>query len=377
MSRGRVLHLSSVHEAGDTRIFVKECQSLVQAGFEVTLLAIGAVPPETGGVTVRTFPRRSRFARWFVTLPAIGWAAVRIRADIYHLHDPELLPLGIILRLFGRRVVYDIHEDVPRQILDKPWLARPIRPLVSWLTGLMEGAAARWLSGFVAATDSIARRFPASRRTVVHNFPRLDELEGIAATDFAKRPYEVLYIGAVSQARGAIEVVEGFRALPASLEATLVIAGPFAPPALEQRLAAASAGRPVRLLGRQTRAQVCTLLSRARVGLVTLLPTRSYLDSLPVKLFEYMASGVPVIASDFPGWRAIVESAQCGLLVDPADATAVAEAMTWLLTHPAESEAMGRRGAAAVQAQFQWATQAVRLIDFYRRLLNGATLAGE
>ncbi len=377
MSRRRILHLTSVHEAGDTRIFVKECCSLAEAGFDVGLIGTGTPSPENGGVRVTALPRRSRLGRWLLTNPAIALAALRRRADLYHLHDPELLPLGLLLRLLGRRVVYDAHEDVPRQIMDKTWLPVWIRPIVAGLAGLVERVAGWALSGFVAATPTIGARFPQRRMVVVRNYPRLDELEGIAAAPFASRPREVLYIGAVSRTRGAVEVVEGFRRVPAELQAELIVAGPCAPPELARELIERAGQSPVRLLGRRTRSEVRGLLARARVGMVTLQPTRSYLESLPVKLFEYMASGIPVVASDFAAWREIIDEPRCGLLVDPTDAAAVGDAMTWLLGHPQESEEMGRRGAAAVRARYHWNTQAAVLVDFYRRLLGGVASPGD
>jgi glycosyltransferase involved in cell wall biosynthesis len=233
------------------------------------------------------------------------------------------------------------------------------------------------LSGFVAATPTIGARFPQHRMVVVRNYPRLDELEGIAAVPFASRAREVLYIGAVSQTRGAFEIVEGFRQVPRALDAELIVAGPCVPAELARKLEERAGHSPVRVLGRRTRSEVRGLLSRARVGMVTLLPTRSYLESLPVKLFEYMASGIPVVASDFPAWREIVDESNCGILVDPTDSTAVGMAMTWLLSHPEESEQMGRRGAAAVRSRYHWNTQAAVLVDFYRRLLVGVASRGD
>ncbi len=373
----RVLHLTSVHEAGDTRIFVKECRSLAEAGFQVSLIGIGALPPGDGGVSVTTVRRRGRLGRWLITIPAIAVTALRRGADLYHLHDPELLPLGLLLRLLGRRVVYDAHEDVPRQIMDKGWLPVWLRPLVGFMAEGMERVAGWALSGIVAATPTIGARFSGNRMVVVRNYPRVDELEAMATVPFANRAREVLYIGAVTRTRGAFEIVEGFRQVPRALDAELVVAGPCAPAEMARELEERAGQSPVRILGRRTRAEVRELLRRARVGMVTLLPTRSYLESLPVKLFEYMAAGIPVVVSDFPAWREIVDESRCGILVDPTDAAAVGTAMTWLLSHPEESEQMGRRGAAAVRSRYHWSAEAAVLVEFYRRLLGGVASGGD
>jgi glycosyltransferase involved in cell wall biosynthesis len=122
------------------------------------------------------------------------------------------------------------------------------------------------------------------------------------------------------------------------------------------------------LPGRGGRDAVNALLSHARAGLVVLHPTPNYLDSYPVKLFEYMSAGLPVIASDFPLWRRIIEDSCCGLLVDPRDPSAIARAMTWLLEHPDEAENMGQSGLRAVLSKYNWADQSRRLLAMYARL---------
>jgi hypothetical protein len=107
-----------------------------------------------------------------------------------------------------------------------------------------------------------------------------------------------------------------------------------------------------------------------RVGLVILHPNINYVQSQPVKLFEYMAAGLPVIASDFPLWREIIDGAKCGLLVDPFDVKGIAEAITWLLEHPHEAELMGKRGQEAVYQKFNWNTEADKLIACYNELIS-------
>jgi len=127
----------------------------------------------------------------------------------------------------------------------------------------------------------------------------------------------------------------------------------------------------VEFLGWQSREQVAALLGRVRAGLVLLHPTLNYYDALPVKLFEYMSAGVPVIASDFPLWRKIVERAGCGLVADPLDPHAIASAIEWLLTHPDEAEAMGKRGQEAVHKLYNWEIESKKLRVFYEKILTG------
>jgi glycosyltransferase involved in cell wall biosynthesis len=295
--------------------------------------------------------------------------ATREKADLYHFHDPELIPVGLLLRLLGKRVVYDVHEDLPRQILSKYWIPRILRGVVAKAAALAEWVAAKAMSGIVAATPAIARRFPPHKTVAVQNFPLLSEFALGEGTPYRERPMWVAYVGGITAIRGAVEMVRAMEHLPEDLGARLVLAGTFSPPELVAEVRKLPGWSYVDFLGWQGRDGISRLLRRARVGLVVLHPVTNYLDSYPVKLFEYMAAGIPVVASDFPLWREIVEGEQCGLTVDPLDPKAIAEAVRWLLEHPEEAEEMGKRGRKAVLAKYNWEREAEKLLDLYRRLL--------
>ncbi|MGQ9498496.1 MAG: glycosyltransferase, partial [Desulfotomaculales bacterium] len=164
------------------------------------------------------------------------------------------------------------------------------------------------------------------------------------------------------------EMVTAMTLLPEALGVRLVLAGKFVPPFLEDEVRQLPGWERVDFRGWQDRAAVARLLGEARAGLVVLYPEPNYVEAQPNKLFEYMSAGLPVIASDFPLWRDIVEEAGCGLLVDPLDPAAIAQAIQWILEHPKEAEAMGRRGQKAVFDRYNWDTEAAKLLAFYRRL---------
>ena len=370
-ARPRAVHLTSVHRPFDSRIFHKECRTLLAAGFDVALVAAHDRDEMVDGVHVVPIPKVGRrLARFWRS----GWDVLRrateLDGDVYHFHDPELIPVGLVLRLRGKRVIYDVHEDLPRDVLDKAWIPAWLRRVVAAAAGGVEAVAVRCLDAVVWANPEVPRRFPSRSTVRVRNLPVVGELSQEGARPYRSRPYEAVYVGGLTASRGAREMVEAMADLPPGRDAALVLAGEFEPPELAARLADLAGWEHVSAVGWQDRAGVARVLSRARVGLVTLHPTPAYPWAYPVKLFEYMAAGLPVVASDFPVWRRVVEGAGCGLLVDPMDPAAIAKAIDWIFAHPDEAEAMGRRGKEAVLTHYNWEAEGRILVALYRRLLG-------
>ena len=363
--RARVAHLTSVHPPFDRRICV-QCEALAAAGWPVSLIAQEgpfAVPDVTH---VPLPPAPSRLSRLFVSSWQVFRRALNSGARICHFHDPELLPVGMLLRLFGRKVIYDVHEDMPLQILNKTWLPKWARWPISRATGAVEWLATRvFFSAVVAATPPIARRFQPRDTVTVQNFPKIEPAaEGPA---LAERADCAVYIGVIEPNRGAAEMVRAI-GLSRRPETRLILGGKFSGETVEEECRALAGWARTDFRGWMDREQVSSALAEAKVGLVTLAPIPNYLESYPTKLFEYMAAGVPVVASDFPLWRQIVERAGCGLLVDPQNPEAIAEAIDWLLDHPDEAAQMGAAGKVAARDTYNWQSEAEKLVALYERL---------
>jgi glycosyltransferase involved in cell wall biosynthesis len=365
-----MIHVLTVgHKRFDTRIWVKEIASLKAAGIPVRyIVADGAGDETVDGVEIRDFgpiPERSGFKRRMGKMYAVVRNCGLKSGDVVHFHDGAFLPFAFLLWLRGCRVIYDVHEDYPRQVLNSRF-AMPIKRVWSWILLLLESLAGKLFHGFVAATPTIAARFPAHKTVTVQNFPLMEELQVSDPKPLDGRPLHAVYVGGLSVVRGVRQMLNAIELAAQRIRSIkLVLGGDYSPSALRDELIVMPGWSYTEEMGWLERGAIAKVLSDARVGLVLLHPTKNYPDAYPVKLFEYMSAGIPVIASDFPLWRQIVEGSGCGLLVDPLNPEAIADAMCWLIEHPKEAEEMGRRGREAVERKFNWGIEEAKLLSFY------------
>lgn len=361
----KIAHLTSAHPRSDMRIFAKQCRTLAAHGYDVTLVvADGRGDEVREGVAIADVGHLpGRIRRMLSTTRRVHDMAVALDADVYQLHDPELLPVGLALKRRGKKVIFDSHEDVARQLLGKPYLGAVSARLASFAFSLLERHACARFDGLIAATpfirDHLLKVNPAT--VDVNNFPLADEL--LSTTPPSQKQAEVCYVGGIGAIRGIRELVRAAQLLRSP--ARINLAGAFSEPALAAEVRTDPGWRRVNDLGVLDRAGVRAMMARSVAGLVTFQRLPNHLDAHPTKMFEYMSAGIPVIASDFPLWRDIIEGSGCGICVDPADPAAIAAAIDHLVSHPAIAAAMGARGRRAVLEKYNWAVQADKLTQFY------------
>ncbi len=362
----KICQFSSAHPDNDTRVFHRQCKTLAARGHEVTLVLAGSRQRTEGGVRILCVPR-TRTSRWWriaITAPAVMRLAGKQPADVYHFHDPELLPWALWLRLKGKCVVYDAHEDYVEDLRERPYMPRFGRGALIALASFVERASARRMSGVIGATDFITQKFAADGNAAlaVHNFPRADELwiDGPRAPDERR----VAYVGNIMRSRGIMEMLEACRLAGT----TLMLAGLFETQELHARARAQPGWSQVLELGHLSRDALPGMLRGCVAGLVLFHPDKNWIVSEPLKLFEYMSAGLPVIVSNFELWRRIVETERCGLCVDPRDPGAIAEALRWICAHPGEAREMGERGRRAIRERFNWDREVTALEAFYAKL---------
>lgn len=364
----KVCHLTSVHKRDDIRVFVKMSSALTQRGIDIVLVvADGLGDEDRSGVKIIDVGRiKGRLGRILFSPKRILKRALEIEADVFQMHDPELLSIALALQKKGKCVVFDSHEDAPKQLLAKPYLSSWVLRLLSIFLSRYQERVFRRLNGLVFATPGIARAYSSLNRNsvVVNNYPILKEL--LIDVSWESRGDELCYLGGVTEKRGIKPMLESLGLI--RNEVKLNLAGRFSEPDLERACRSRQEWKLVVDHGFVDRDGVKGILARSRVGLVTLLPTPNHMESQPIKMFEYMAAGVPVVASNFPLWREIVEGNDCGLCVDPTDPVAIAAAVDYLIDNPERASQMGRNGQKAVMSNYSWETEENCLIRFYECL---------
>jgi len=368
MNRPDVVHLTSVHPPDDARIAARECRTLLDAGFSTVLVAADIGRPSYHGLPTILIRRPSgRLLRMILSTWRVMMVGVSLRAGIYHLHDPELIPVGLVLKLLGKRVVYDVHENLPKQVLGKRWLPAWLRPMAARVATLIERVADSFFDAIVVANATSLARFRNPRTVLVRNYADVREFSrSVPATAHRDRQPLIAYVGAISRERGLLQMLEAM-AMVEHPEAKLVLAGPM-PQDLNDVVARRRGWDRVVAAGWHDRAAVQDLLAQSRIGIAVLHPLPNYLDNYPSKLFEYMASGIPSIVSDFPLWREVIEDADCGVVVDPLDPRSIAAAIDELLADPDRAEAAGQRGRTAVHETLNWAVEGEKLVKLYSQL---------
>lgn len=365
----KVCHMTSAHESTDVRIFRKECVSLAEAGYETYLVARGESRVERGVNIVGVGPApKGRLQRMTTFARRVYQRALELDADLYHIHDPELLPYARKLKQRGKRVIFDSHENTAGTILEKDYIPPILRKRVYKAYCKYQENVCRKLDAVVTVTPNMVRLFEkiCPRVVQVTNFPIFEK---IALTpDFgAKR---LVFAGGVSAQWNHLRIVEALLQLP-DCRYCLCGAGTNA---YIGKLQSSKGWKQVEYLGKISHEEVMKKLASGSVGMALLLPNRNsdWTNGTigNTKIFEEMMAGLPVVCTDFTLWKAFVERYHCGICIHPEKVEDIVRAVRYLCDHPEEARQMGENGRHAVETEFNWKTQEVNLLSLYRELLG-------
>lgn len=366
----KVVHFSSVHGRYDIRVFLKECVTLASNGYDVTYIISDGLGDEVkDGVKIVDLglPEYRRLKRMFLKTFSFYKYLLSLDADVFHFHDPELIPYGLLLKRNKPNsvVIFDSHENYADDISEKVYIPTILRRVVSSVYKYFEHQAVKRFDAIISATPSIDAHFKKQNALGVdiNNYPFLSEF--LNSNMEFKKKYDVVYIGAISEIRGVHFLVDS---LSMGNKKSLAIAGTFANSEIEARVKSSTGWDSVTYLGQVGRKEIAELLASSKVAAVTFLPAPNHVESQPNKMFEYMSASLPVIGSNFPLWKEIIEGNHCGVCVDPSSPADMSSTLDSLLCDHQRLKSMAENARVAIQEKYNWEAESIKLLSFYQGL---------
>lgn len=361
-----VCHITTVHPVNDNRIFYKQCQTLKKLNFSVYFICAGTESKENEGITIVGLPKySSRWEHFFrVSIWAVMKASLNVNASIYHIHDPELIFTGIILRIFGKKVIYDIHEDNSSSMLTKPYFKyKRVAQIMSKSIGIFEKFIAPFFSKIITARPDISEKFKNCNPTTINNFPIIQKIKEQRIVK-RKENSVIIFVGGLSKIRGIHQLIESFQYID---DAELWLLGPWKSKDFQEECSKLNGWNRTKYLGVVNPDEIFDFIRQADIGIITFLPVPNHIKTLATKPFEYMVSGIPVIMSNFNYWKSYF--GKVAVYVDPLEPKNIASSINQLLKNPDKMKLLGVEGRKLVQNKLNWGAESIKLHEVYKTLL--------
>ncbi len=368
MPENKVCIITTVHAPFDGRIFHKEGKSLQKKGHNVTLIAPHSGDETVDGIKIVALPKAAnRFMRIFGLGTISLFLALREKADIYHFHDPELLVMGLLLKMFsGKKIIYDVHEDYSAAIHNKYWLPPFLRSTVALMFDIVENLCAGSFDGIIAATPEIARKFPALKTFVIRNLPVYEMIYKTSPLNIKKGKPVLIYAGSLSYIRGIKEIIQAAGLLEGMVQLWLI--GEWETEEYKNECEMLRGWQFVSYFGIKKLNEVYAYMKTADIGLHCIYQLPRYQKGLPIKYFEYMACGIPAILSGSNYWEELFHN--CALFVDPRSPEDIAEKVMRLISDKGLREGLIENGKKLIDGEYNWETESRSFLESYEGFMG-------
>jgi len=368
-----ICQLSSLHFALDTRIFYKYARSLKE-NYRVIVVGIHPQKEQIEGVTILPFREyKSRLLRILSSWFWMYLKAMRIKADCYHIHDPELLPCALLLKWSGKKTIIDIHENIAEDIFDKDWL--PFKKTIFFIYNKIERYVCKDIP-VVLAESSYGKRYEKICKDLhyIHNYVEPQFFKSFRSAENERDPLHLYYIGIILESRCIIEIISAMHILhEKGIPVHFHCVGHLYHRMLNKIQAHVhyeTLKKHLHFYGRMPLDRGYAVSQQCGIGLCLIKPMKNSIESKPTKLFEYMAIGMPILTSHFPLYKEIVEETETGITTDPESAEGIAAAIQTMLEKSEERKTFSRNGPLVSEQQFNWETERKKLIDLYEKVLK-------
>ncbi len=367
----KVVILAPVHQYSDIRVFEKQAKSLATEGYDVVLIAQSEQDHVECGVRVVPAPKyNSRLVR-FGLLFKVLIMALEQKGDIYHLHNPDTLPLALLLKICGKKVVYDVHEDFSQRILIRRWIPAVLRKPIASMVTFLEKTVAKVVDCVIVTQEEVGDRM-SGKAVVIENAPIIDgdtiERAKLAMGAIAKDNFNfrLIYIGIVTRTKGLFSMLAMLDKLSCKLSCRIWLIGPCLDVELQEARSKAGWDK-VDYLGVLPQWEAFAYAMRADVGLAVLLDEGGHRHINPNKLYEYQALGLPFLASNFNKWEVAQNSLSAGFFVDPLAIDDMASKIVQLFENPLIRKSCASNGKEFV-SRYNWGEEKLKLFAVYKKL---------
>lgn len=370
----KICILTTGHQALDNRIFYKEALSLKKRYDDITLI----VPDQRDeyleqGIRIIGVKKAESLYGRFKLGDTVVDKAIELKADVYHFHDFELIfkVMRIKKALPECKLIYDVHEHYPDMMNMSRKIPKVLRPIATFLVDKSEIWFAKKFDQIITADDAVKERFNKynSRVDVIYNFSEFEPQEG----KITEKEYDVIYQGGITLERGVYNVVQAIKLLKDKFpKIKMVFVGPFddaqGKEIVNNYIEENGLDANILFVGRVPHIEVEDYIRKSRVGVVTLLPLPKYYKNIPIKQFEYMSCGIPIVGSDLPPIKRFLTSYNSGIVVNPTIPEEISKALNILLSDSRLCKEMGDNGIRAVKEEYNWGKMEEKLLKIYSRL---------
>lgn len=382
----KICHITTVHNLFDTRIFYKECLSLHEENYEVYLIAVNDsfLQNEVLGIKLINLNKPKNRIDRMIRINLMAFIhAIKLKAKVYHFHDPEFIIFAFLLKLINRcKVIYDIHENYSEEILIKDWIpSKFLRKIISKSFDFIERILVKKFDALILAEEVYYKRFQNLNEKVIFifNYPLLNNLN-ISFKKFNKNKdhFNLIYSGFISEDRGIWNILKSFKILlEKRKDVKLFLVGYFTNLNLLKKvkhyLIDNKIDKFVILIGGDKfikREKIDRIYKFMDLGLVVFPYIKYYYEKLPTKFFEYMMFEIPIIASNYFRWKEFLEKNECGIAVNPDNYYEIAEKIDKILSDINLLKRMGSNGKSLVLEKYNWNIEKEKLISLYKELLR-------
>jgi len=370
----KVCMLSSAHSAFDVRIFNREARTLAKSDYKVYFIVTHNKEEIIEGVHIIPLPKREgRFYRFFIKNWIILFKSIRINAMLYQFHDPDLILIGLILKLIGKKVVYDVLENVCLDILSKEWIFPPIRKVISLIVKFTEWFSLHFFDAIIAAGKDIQfqshfRKFH-NKIILIRNYPTIT----ISAIEIFPKPKDkirFIYAGGITSGRAIMEIIKAYKSIEYSNSELILLGNFYSNDFKNKILNSINNFINIKYIPPVSYREMFDLLKKCHAGLICFEPLPNNISALSGrnnKIYEYMMAGLAIIGSNFESWNNFILGNNIGITVDPNNVSEISRAMNFLIENPERMLSM-EKNAKKLSNKYSWESESHKLINLYKEL---------